>query len=215
MHCPCPGKRLLGQSSPEVQPSFTAYPAVSARSFSTTSTSPGVSAPATYEKKESTSHALQRELPGFYRASADKSHLASYGAAPRFSQPPSDFFLSPPSHHFQMGNALGVLPFRGLLLPRSPHGSSPQACLPDVCPASWPTPVLGGGARRRVWPCLGFTGRHLFFRLQGFSPRKSRSASPGHLLCLGDRPAPLGLSPPHGIHSCSQAKDNLSTHHAS
>jgi hypothetical protein len=49
------------------------------------------------------------------------------------------FFSRPPSH-FQTGNALGVPPFRGLILLRSPSGSSPPACLLDVAPLSCACP---------------------------------------------------------------------------
>lgn len=59
----------------------------------------------------------------------------SYGVAHRLSQPFSDFFLPKPSHHFQMGNALGVSPFRGFPFRAAPYGSSPPACPLDVAPS--------------------------------------------------------------------------------
>jgi hypothetical protein len=49
-------------------------------------------------------------LPGL---SANGSHPASYGVAHRFSQPRSDFFLSPPSRHFQTGGVRGIHPTGG------------------------------------------------------------------------------------------------------
>jgi len=49
-------------------------------------------------------------LPGW---SADGSHSADYGAARRFSQPLSGFFLSPTSRHFQTGCVHGVYPTGG------------------------------------------------------------------------------------------------------
>lgn len=45
--------------------------------------------------------------------SASRSHPASYGVAHRFSQPRSDFFLSPPSRHFQTGGVRGIHPTGG------------------------------------------------------------------------------------------------------
>jgi hypothetical protein len=68
---------------------------------------------------------------------------AGYGAAHRFSQPLSDVFLSRPVHLFQVAGAPGVPPSRGLILPRSPVGSSPAACPPDVPPEGCAAPVLG------------------------------------------------------------------------
>jgi hypothetical protein len=109
------------------------------------------------------------------------------------------FFLPPPSRHFQAGGALGVQPSRGLFLPRSPDDSSPPACPLGVSPFSWPSPFLGGGALGRAGRFLG-SSTCAFGRLQGLHPRGSRSAIPGHVLRSGNRPAPHGLSPPHGLH---------------
>jgi hypothetical protein len=79
------------------------------------------------------------------RSVADGFPAAGYGVAHRFSQPPSDFFLSPPPRHFQAGGAPGVLPYRGFLLSRSPDDSSPPAYLPGLAPAScaYPHPRRG------------------------------------------------------------------------
>ena len=81
---------------------------------------------------------------------ADGSHAASFGVARRFSQPLSDFFLSPPSCHFQTGGALGVSPFRGFCLPRSPDGSSPPAY-----PLGLPPADCAGPRPRRGHPRAG------------------------------------------------------------
>jgi hypothetical protein len=92
-------------------------------------------------------------LPGGARGCASGSHPASYGAAPRFSQPLSGLFLSPPSRHFQTGGVRGVLPFRELILPRSPDDSSPPACPLDVSPIELRVvPVLGGDRSRALRP---------------------------------------------------------------
>jgi hypothetical protein len=130
-------------------------------------------------RREPTARQLPGRAPRFCRDSTNESHPAGYGAAHRFSQPRSGFFLPPPSCHFQTGGALGVSPYRGLFLPRSPDDSSPPACPHDVSPFGWPSPVLGGGASGRAERRLGFT-TCAFGRLQGLCPRGSRSAPPGH-----------------------------------
>jgi hypothetical protein len=74
---------------------------------------------------------------------------------PGFLNLSAAFFLSPPSHHFQMGGAHGVAPSRGLHFPRSPDSSSlpayPLDVIPSRCATSFPrkrvhwarTPYLG------------------------------------------------------------------------
>jgi hypothetical protein len=53
------------------------------------------------------------------------------------------------------------------------------ACPPDVAPTGCASSHLGGGSSRRATDCLESRGRSIF-RLQGFCPRQSRSASPSH-----------------------------------
>jgi hypothetical protein len=55
------------------------------------------------------------------------------------SQRPSSS-LHPPAI-FQAGGVPGVSPFRGFFPPRSPNGSSPPACPPDVSPLGRPYPL--------------------------------------------------------------------------
>jgi hypothetical protein len=114
------------------------------------------------------------------------------------------FFLPPPSYPFQAGGAPGVQPYRGLFLPRSPDGSSPPACPLGVPPFGWPPPVLGGGTSGRAGLRLGFQ-TCAFDRLQGFCPRGSRSVLATHDKHPANRPAPPGLSPPHGLHPSKRA----------
>jgi hypothetical protein len=117
-------------------------------------------------------------LPGGARGCAGESQPADYGAAHRFSQPLSGFFLSPPSRHFQTGGVRGVLPFRELFLPRSPDGSSPPACPLDVLPIGLALiPVLGGDVRGRSYQCLGHSGRSLWSPTGPFSSWKSIASS--------------------------------------
>lgn len=67
--------------------------------------------------------------------SAGGSQTTDYGAAHRLFQPLSGFLSPIPSHHFQAGNARGVLPFRGFPSHAAPYGSSPPACPLDVAPS--------------------------------------------------------------------------------
>jgi len=104
-----------------------------------------------------------------------------YGIAPRLSQPFSDFFLPKPSHHFQMGNAPGVLPYRDLFLSRSPNGSPPLVYPLDVLPAGCAVSVLGWRLPQARVPLPRMARNHVFYRLQGLTPHENRSASKGHV----------------------------------
>lgn len=118
-------------------------------------------------RRESTSCQLPGKLPGFGRESANRSHAIGYGVAHRLSQPHSDFFFSSPSCRFQAGGVPGVVPFRGLILLRSPDSSSLPACPLDVLPAGCASPVLGGRSHRRTVP-LPRMARRCHYHLQGF-----------------------------------------------
>jgi len=122
--CPCSETRLSEQSSPGVQLPYTAYLGSSATDISAGSTSLGVPIPFNALGGESPRPSARR-LPVTQRTtpssatpvlpehSASRSHPASYGVAHRFSQPRSDFFLSPPSRHFQTGDIRGIHPTGG------------------------------------------------------------------------------------------------------
>lgn len=176
------GEAIPLRASPGVRLTFTVYLEVPAQSLSTLSTSPGVfRSLQRIRRRESTACQFLNKLPGFCRDSTNDSHIVSYGFTYRFSQPLSDLFLSSPSHHFQMGFAPGIPPYRGLFLSRRPDGSSPPACphavFPDGCAGSGPRKSHPGR------PELKPRGFNLAgsFRLQGFGPRKSRSASIKHV----------------------------------
>jgi len=145
----------------EVRPSYTVFPDVCAAASRRTAPLLGFFASSALEEKRVHVHlAVALRLPGV----ADGSRTAGYGVARRFSQPLSDFFLSPPSRHFQAGGALGVPPYRGLVPPRSPDDSSSPAYPLGLCPAdcassrprrerpgaSPPTPRIDGVAP--LWP---------------------------------------------------------------
>lgn len=100
------------------------------------------------KQPESTSFRLTGRLPDSNPRTAASCPPA--GPTPPATVPLSGFLnlsatllLLLPSHHFQMGGAPGVVPFRGLLLSRSPSGSSPLACPLDVLPAGCAASVLG------------------------------------------------------------------------
>jgi len=155
---------------------YTVFPEVPARSLSVTCPSHGVPSPTAHQARESTASPVARPgSRGFHLGIPPAVPPASYGAAHRFSQPLSDFFLSWPSHHFQAGGAPGVLPSRGLILPRSPASSSLTACLLDVSPAGCAAPILGTGT-----PSGSRSGNlgcrcRVFCRLQGLRLRGNRS----------------------------------------
>jgi len=135
--CPCPWMRLLERSSPGVQPSFT-VPTRHPRPHFTGSCSHGVFPPLQrIEHRRSTAAVVAHfssPTPFPSRNFAGTSQVASYGVALRLVRPLGDFFSPLPSHHFQAGNALGVLPFRGFPSHAAPYGSSPPACPLDVAP---------------------------------------------------------------------------------
>jgi hypothetical protein len=104
-HQPRPRMRLRWRSSRAVQRSFTVCPdRPRLASLDVRHLSWGFCSLQRIRWRESTSAPVAR--PGC----AGRSHPADYGAAHRFSQPLSDFFLSPPSRHFQAGGAPGIHP---------------------------------------------------------------------------------------------------------
>jgi hypothetical protein len=104
-HQPRPRMRLRWRSSRAVQPSFTVCPdRPRLASLDVRHLSWGFTSLQRSRWRESTSAPVAR------LGCACRSHPADYGAAHRFSQPLSDFFLSPPSHHFQAGGAPGIHP---------------------------------------------------------------------------------------------------------
>jgi hypothetical protein len=79
------------------------------------------------------------------------------------------FILSLPSHHFRVGGALGVMPFRGLRLTRNFDNSSLPTYPHDVLPSGCATSFLGrGSTRHQAAPRMI---QLAYFRLQGFHPR--------------------------------------------
>jgi hypothetical protein len=162
---PRPRTRLLGRSSHGVRPSFTVYLEASATGLSTDGTSLGVPSPLQRSRRrESTSRSgcparAPWLLPGGSPVNPTSPATVPLTGFPNLS---ADFFLSPPSRHFQTGGVRGVSRFRELFLPRIPDGSSPPACPLDVSPIELAlTPVLGGGARGHFDQCLGHSGRNL------------------------------------------------------
>lgn len=81
------------------------------------------------------------ELPGFAGNPSADPTLPTTVPLTGFPNLSADFFLSPPSCHFQTGGVLAVPPFRDLFLPRNPGCLSPPVCPLDVPPAGCAVPV--------------------------------------------------------------------------
>jgi hypothetical protein len=162
---PNPQTRLRGSSSRTVQLSFTVLAGPAAGTDPVTAALLGFGPLQRMGRRESTSLAgtgshlrgARHRLgpPGFPRASTSGSQSAGYGAAHRFSQPPSGVLPLTTVLPFSGRWRSWGCPFRGLHLLRSPDGSSPPACPPDVAPSGWPAPILGGSTGRRTDRCLG------------------------------------------------------------
>jgi hypothetical protein len=170
--------------------------------------------------RESTSFCLTRRRPG-----KKPKNPASYplmGPNPSATVPLSGFlnlsatlFLSLPSYHFQVGGVLGVAPFRGLFLSRSPSGSSPLVYPLDVVPAGCATSVLGRSTIGHAGRHLGKTRHRVFRRLQGFNPRENRSSCQEAVNSpTADLPL-LGFSPPHGLNPRGRMELSYHDRHAS
>jgi hypothetical protein len=144
-------------------------------------------------------HWLASETSGCPEA-AGNSHPASFGAAHRFSQPPSSFFLSPPSRHISDGwRSWGSHPTGVCSSREAPTAHRRRHTLLTLLLQ------IGQGPRPREGPsagtprrCLGSQLRRLS-RLQGFRPRGSRSAPWNMISVSSGRPTPHGLPPPHGV----------------
>jgi len=80
------------------------------------------------------------------RESASGSHPASYGAAPRFSQPLSGLLPLTSVPPFSDGWRSWGCALQGLHLSRSPDSSSPPAYPLDVLPSGCATSFLGRGS---------------------------------------------------------------------
>jgi hypothetical protein len=151
-------------------------PEVPARDLSITGSSLGV--PFLSALKEKRVHVSPREGWASQRllGSVESSHALDYGAARRFSQPLSDFFLSPPSHHFQVGGARGFHPTRGCSSREASVARHHRHTLLTLLLWTARSPILGGGIQGRAYRCLELSAG-VFHRLQGLLPRVSRSAS--------------------------------------
>lgn len=109
---PSPMMRFIEPSSPEVRSFLSVCPGPSPSTSRSRAPLLGFCSPSTFMGSESPRPAgfAVRPSDTFAPDVRKRFPFACYGAAPRFSQPLSGFLLSLPSHHFQMGNALGVLP---------------------------------------------------------------------------------------------------------
>lgn len=167
--CPCPKKRLFGQSSHGVRSSFTASPTSPPVASRPKAPLLGFVAPSAHQVEGI--HVPPR-LPAL--GSADSSHAADYGAARRFSQPLSGFIFPPPSCHFQAGGAPGVLPFRGFSSSLAgPMTRRHRRALVTLLLQVAHPPFLGGGTSRHSDRYLGSAGRRLSPSSGPWSARES------------------------------------------
>jgi hypothetical protein len=120
------------------------------------------------------------ELPGFAGNLPTGPTLPTTVPLTGFLNLSADFFLSPPSCHFQAGGTPGVPPFRGLFLPQRPGCSSPPVFPHDVLPVDCTVPVPRRGHPLAHRPLPRISRRDAFRRLQGLRPRGNRSASRSH-----------------------------------
>jgi hypothetical protein len=77
------------------------------------------------------------------------------------------FFLSPPSCHFQAGNARGVSPSGGCSFQEAPAARRRRHALMTFLPQVALPPVLGGGICGRADRIPRMSRRNAFHRLQG------------------------------------------------
>jgi hypothetical protein len=162
---PNPQMRLCGSSSHAVRLSFTVLAGPAAGTNPVAAALLGFGPLQRTGRRESTSLAAtgyhlrgarsRLGLPGFPRESTGGSQTTGYGAAHRFSQPLSDLLPLTTVLPFSGRWHSWGCPFRGFILLRSPDGSSPPVCPPDVSPLGWPAPILGGSTGRRTVRCLG------------------------------------------------------------
>jgi len=126
--------RLLGQSSPGVRPSYTVCPEVSATGLSTGGTSLGVSRRhnALGEESPRPTFAGPPVLPGYLSTGPTPQTTVPLAGFPNLS---AAFFLSPPSHHFQVGGVPAVRP-TGVCSSHEAPPTRRRAAYPlDVVPA--------------------------------------------------------------------------------
>jgi hypothetical protein len=89
-------------------------------------------------------------------------------------------FLSPPSCHFQTGNALGVYPSGDCSFHKAPAAHRHRHALLTFFPRVALPPVLGGGIHGRADRLPRMFRHNAFHRLQGFRLCENRSASSSH-----------------------------------
>jgi len=132
------GRDSLDYPLDGVRPSYTVFPDARAAASQRAAPLLGFLSPSAYEEERVHVH-LAVAPPVARRVLAVPTPPASVSPT-GFLNLSATFFLSPPSCHFQAGSALGVSPFRGFVLPRSPDDSSPSAYPLGLVPSDCASP---------------------------------------------------------------------------
>jgi hypothetical protein len=104
---------------------------------------------------------LQRP-PGRYPGSAPAGPIPPVTVSlSGFLNLSATLFLSPPSHHFQVGDARGFHPSRGCSSREASVARHHRPTLMTLFPRSARSPILGGGIRGRACRCLGWSAWRL------------------------------------------------------
>jgi hypothetical protein len=165
--CPCPRKRLLGQSSHGVRPSFTVFPDIPACGLSTEGTSLGVLCP--FNAQGGGNPRLVRlparaaPVPRVSPTAPTLPTTVPLSGFPNLSA--ASFSLRPPAIFRQVA-FLGFCPSGVCFLSRRPGGSSPPACPHDVSPAGCasPSPRQGSQQARQPLPRMKRLSSFFVFR---------------------------------------------------
>jgi len=131
---PYPRILLHGRSSPGVRPSYTVCPAISALDLSAGGTSPGVFLPLQRSRRrESTSRSRSGpRAPWWCQGVRRRVPTRRLRCRSQVFSTSQQLVLPSALPPFSDGWRSWGSPFRDLVLPRSPGGSSPSACPRDV-----------------------------------------------------------------------------------
>lgn len=108
------------------------------------------------------------KLPGFHQESASWSPKLATVPLSGFPNLSAALFFPSPACRFQAVGTLGVIPFRGSCLSRSPNASSTLACLHGVYPARLRSSLPRRGLLRACSPSPRIADEHLSVAFEAF-----------------------------------------------